>query len=111
MKEKLKGILNKISEIASVIYGYGIMLALFAGGLSFFGYLAALIIGGDTATSICSFIYKGVYPYLTYVTSIFVLLGLAVMYLRGEIALSSVKKKPEKKEADDSSKSDNIKLD
>lgn len=93
MKEKIKTILNKTANVLSNIYGYGIMLALFIGGLSFFGYLAALIIGGDIAAEICAFIYKGIYPYLVYVTSIFVLLGLLIMYLRGESALSSGKKK------------------
>ena len=41
MKETLK----KISGVFKVIFGYGIMIVLFAGGLTFFGYIAALIIG------------------------------------------------------------------
>ena len=42
MKETLK----KIAGVFKLIFGYGIMIVLFAGGLTFFGYLAALIIGG-----------------------------------------------------------------
>mgnify|MGYP003301256897 CR=1 FL=1 len=31
------------------------MICLFAGGLTFFGYVAALCIGGDTAAAICRY--------------------------------------------------------
>ena len=89
MKKKLE----KIANVLNIIFGYGIMLALFLGGLSFFGYLAALIIGGDTAAAICTFIYKKAYPVLVYASSVLILLGLVVMYLRGEKALASEKKK------------------
>lgn len=92
----MKKILNKIANVLSIIYGYGIMLALFLGGLTFFGYLAALIIGGETATAICTFIYKSLYPILVYASSIFVLLGIVVMYMRGETALSSKRKEKAK---------------
>ena len=98
MKTKIKSILNKVGNVLSLIFGYGIMLSLFIGGLSFVGYVVALIIGGDVASYICTFIYKGIYPYLVYITSILVLLGLLVMYLRGETVLSSAKKKPTEKE-------------
>lgn len=95
----MKKIFNKIANVLAVIYGYGIMLALFLGGLTFFAYLVALGIGGETATAICTFIYKSFYPILVYASSVFVLLGLVVMYLRGETALSSKKKeKTDKKE-------------
>ena len=95
MKAKIKSILSRIADILSLVFGYGIMLSLFIGGLSFFAYLVALIIGGEVAVSICTVIYKGIYPCLVYVTSLFVLLGLLVMYLRGETALSKTKKKKE----------------
>lgn len=90
-------ILNKISEIIKSIFGYGIMLSLFLGGLTFFGYLFALIIGGETAAIICKFIYKTFYPYLIYFSSILVLLGLLKMYLCGETALKTVSKKKRSK--------------
>lgn len=67
------------------------LVCLFVGGLSFFGYFAALIAGGDTATQICTFIYKGLYPYLIKLSSVMILVGLIKMYLCGEIALSSKK--------------------
>ena len=89
--KKFKEICRKIADIIKVIYGYGMFVCLFVGGLSFFGYLAALIIGGDTASQICTFIYKGLYPYLIKISSVMILFGLVKMYLCGEIALRSKK--------------------
>jgi hypothetical protein len=82
---------EKITNAISIVFGYGIMLSLFIGGLTFFGYIAALIIGGNTADMICTFIYKTIYPYLVYFTSIIVLLGLLKMYICGETALDAKK--------------------
>ena len=89
----MKTVLKKISNVIEVVFGYGIMLSLFFCGLTFFGYVVALIAGGDTAVWICDFIYKKVYPHLVYWTSIIVLLGLLKMYLCGETALKAEGKK------------------
>ena len=89
MKETMK----KISEVCKLIFGYGIMITLFAGGLTFFGYLAALFIGGETATAICVFIYKQIFPIIIYATTCLILFGLVAMYLGGEKALTTEKKK------------------
>ena len=93
MKETCK----KISAVLKKIFGYGIMICLFAGGLTFFGYLAALVIGGETATVICTVIYKTIIPYIIKASTILILLGLVAMYLNGEMALTTAKKKTEKK--------------
>jgi len=92
MKEKLK----KVSDVCKIIFGYGIMITLFVGGLTFFGYVAALIIGGDTAALICDVIYKQIVPVMIKVSTIMVLFGLVTMYLAGEMALTADKKKAEK---------------
>ena len=89
MKEKLK----KISEVCKMIFGYGIMITLFAGGLTLFAYIAALIIGGDTATIICDFTYKKIIPIIIYISTVMVLFGLISMYLAGEFALTVSNKK------------------
>lgn len=81
--------MKKIATILKQLFGYGIMITLFAGGLTFFGYVAALIIGGGTATAICSFIYDKFIPVIVYATSALVLLGLVAMYLGGEMALTA----------------------
>ncbi|MBE6786573.1 MAG: hypothetical protein E7538_10155 [Ruminococcaceae bacterium] len=90
----MKEFCKKLSKILKTIFGYGIMISLFAGGLTFFGYLAAVIIGGETAALICTVIYKNIIPVIIYFSVIMVLLGLVAMYLNGEKALT-----PEKKEA------------
>ena len=91
--------MKKFTEVCKQIFGYGIMITLFAGGLTFFGYLAALFIGGETATTICVFIYKQIVPVMIYVTTCFVLFGILCMYLGGEVALV-----PDKKTAKESKK-------
>ena len=88
----MKEICKKISAVLKTIFGYGIMICLFAGGLTFFGYLVALIIGGETATAICVFIYKTIIPYIIKTSTIMVLLGLVAMYINGEMALTTSKK-------------------
>lgn len=96
----MKEICKKISNVLRTIFGYGIMVCLFAGGLTFFGYVAALIIGGDVATAICTVIYKNIIPVIIYASVIMVLLGLLVMYLNGEVALTPEKKKAQKHEGE-----------
>ena len=89
MKESLK----KISGVFKLIFGYGIMIVLFLGGLTFFGYVAALIIGGETATAICTWIYKSFIPVIIYASTVLILFGLVTMYLAGEKALVPGRKK------------------
>ncbi|MBR3016529.1 MAG: hypothetical protein IKH57_05545 [Clostridia bacterium] len=84
MKETFK----KISDVCKVIFGYGIMIVLFAGGLTFFGYIAALIIGGETATAMCTWIYKSFIPVIIKASTILILFGLVTMYMAGEKALT-----------------------
>jgi|GEM_PF-343683 len=95
----MKAAMKKVSNVLKTIFGYGIMISLFAGGLTFFGYVAALIIGGETATAICAFIYKTITPIIVYLSTSMVLLGLVAMYLAGEMALTS-QKKPKAKKAE-----------
>lgn len=96
----MKEMCKKLSAILRTVFGYGIMLCLFAGGMTFFGYLAALFIGGETATAICVFIYKTIIPVIIKASTILVLLGLVVMYLNGEVALTANKKETKKHEGE-----------
>lgn len=89
MKEKLK----KISDVMKLVFGYGIMITLLVGGITFIGYLVALVIGGDTAALICKIIYKNIIPIMIYSTTILVLFGLVTMYIAGEKALTPSKRK------------------
>ncbi len=96
MKEKMM----TLSGYLKTIFGYGIMICLFAGGLTFFGYLAALFIGGETATVICVYIYETIIPYIIYGSTILVLLGLVAMYLAGETALTPSGKSMQKHDSE-----------
>ena len=64
------------------------MICVFAGGLTFFGYLIALLVGGESAQMICTFIYKSFFPVIIKASTVLVILGLIVMYLNGEVALT-----------------------
>ena len=96
----MKNICKKIANVLKTIFGYGIMISLFTGGLTFFGYVAALIIGGDVATAICTVIYQHIFPAVIYLAVSMVLLGLVAMYLNGEVALTPEKKKAKKHEGE-----------
>ena len=92
------GIKEKITDMIKLIFGYGIMITLFAGGLTFFGYLIALIIGGEKAEAICGFIYKNVNPVLVVISTCMILLGLLKMYICKETAFTAGTGKRDKKE-------------
>ena len=95
--------MKKFTEICKLIFGYGIMIVLFAGGLTFFGYLAAVIIGGGEGgigAQICEIISKQITPIITYVSTCCVLLGLLTMYLSGDKALTVGKKESSKHEGE-----------
>ena len=96
----MKEFCKKLSDVLKLIFGYGIMISLFAGGLTFFGYVAALIVGGEAAALICAFIYKKIVPVIIYLSVSMVLLGLVAMYLGGEVALTAHKKKAVKHEGE-----------
>lgn len=96
----MKNFCKKLSDLLRIIFGYGIMVVLFAGGLTFFGYVAALIIGGAPAAAICTVIYKHIVPVIIYTAVILVLLGLVAMYLSGEVALTPEKKHAKKHEGE-----------
>ena len=92
----MRAFCKKLSDILLTVFGYGIMISLFAGGLTFFGYVAALIIGGDAAAAICAFLYNRIIPVIIYLSVSMVLLGLLAMYLAGRKALTPEKKKAAK---------------
>lgn len=96
----MKNVCKKIAAVLRTIFGYGIMISLFGGGLTFFGFIAALIIGGDTAATICAFIKGTILPIIIYISTIMVVLGLVAMYLNGETALTPDKKKSSKHEGE-----------
>lgn len=92
----MKEIMGKIANICKLIFGYCIMIILLLGGITFFGYLIAFIIGGEIAQNICEYIYRGIIPIMIYLSTCTVLFGLFTMYLAGEKALTTEKKESKK---------------
>lgn len=80
----MKKTLLKIAEWLKTVFGYGIMICLLCGGLTFFGYVAAIMIGGETAAEICAFISGKINPVLVICSTVTILLGLVSMYISGE---------------------------
>ena len=99
----MKNVCLKIASVLKLVFGWGTMLSLFAGGLTFFGYVVALIIGGGEGGiggEICRVISKEITPVITYVSTSCVLLGLLTMYLSGEQTLTVGKKEKSSKSED-----------
>ncbi len=90
MKNKILKLLTKCWAIASFIL-------LFTGGLTAVGYIAAVIIGGETGAAIIDFLYKKVFSVLIYTNSIFIIVGLIKMELAGEKSLTASSDKKKKK--------------
>ena len=80
--------MKKVSKVLLTIFSIGVLLTLFAGALALVGYIVALIIGGETATELCKFIYKTYFPWVIKVCSVSVGFGLIGMYLQKKKALS-----------------------
>lgn len=80
---------EKIIRILKTVFGAGIAIALFGGGLSFFGYVAALILGGPAAEAICAFLYTKYLRVIIYISTVMILLGLVILYLSKDHALTS----------------------
>lgn len=85
--------MKKITNLLTSIFAIGITICLFAGGLSLVGYIIAIIIGGDVATNMCTFIFKSYLPWVITITSIITGIGLIVMYLSKQKALSVTNEK------------------
>ena len=87
MKTKIYDILNKA-------YGITMMISFFAGLLPLIPFIVAIIIGGDIATNISTFLYVQYYPWVIALASVSVLIGLIATYVCGHYK----KKNPDKKE-------------
>ena len=80
--------MKKIGKTLKFIYGWGILVVLFVGGMTSWGFFFAFCVDEKDAAIVCNFIYKEIFPYIIYSSSIVVLIGLLSMYLCGELALS-----------------------
>lgn len=80
--------MKKFSDIVLKIFAYGIIVCLFAGAFSFVWYLIAIIIGGDSATALCVWVFKTYLPLVIKFTAVFTGIGLFGMYLSKQKALT-----------------------
>lgn len=92
----MKKFFLKFAFVLRIIFGYGIMICLMVGGLTFFGYLFAIIIGEDTAAKICDIISKYINPILVLISTSMIVLGLISMYIAGDVKRRKVKKESAK---------------
>ena len=81
--------MKKVSNILLKIFAIGVLITLFLGALTLVGFIVAMFIGGNTATLICVFIHKTLFPYIIKLTCVFVGMGLIAMYLLKIKALTS----------------------
>lgn len=89
--------MKAIGQKINVVFGWGVYACLLAGGVTFFGFLLALIIGGSSGEALAVWIRQSYFPVVIRVTSFFIILGLVGMYCNREQALSIV---TDKKDAD-----------
>lgn len=78
---------EKIAKDCDMVFGIGMLLALFVAFLLFVGFIVSCFVSHDTATVITTFLYKTLLP-KTYIVAVAVcLIGLIGMYLRGQKAM------------------------
>lgn len=73
--------MKKIADVLLKLFAWGVLITLLIGGLSALGYIIAIILGGETATIMCAFLYKTFFPWVIKITSICTGIGLLGMYL------------------------------
>lgn len=74
---------QKICTILEWVIGGALSICLFLGGLGFLGYIVAFCIGGDTATEICTWIYKSFYVWLIRIGTAATVCCFVLLYLNG----------------------------
>ena len=86
----------KIAKLCNVVFGYGMLIAMFVAFILFVGFVAAFFIGEDAAAALTTFLYKTLLP-KTYVLAVIAsFFGIVGMYLHGEKAML-MSKKPKNK--------------
>lgn len=85
--------MKKFINVLNTIFAYGIIACLFAGGLSLVGYIVGLMIGGETATALCLWVFKTYLPWVIKATSVITGIGLVSMYLSKQKALTAAVEK------------------
>lgn len=90
--------MKKVSQVLYSAFGWGAYIAIFAGAVGFLGFVAALIMGGETGAALAVAIKGSWFPLIIKVASVSVGLGLIGMYCGKEEALSMAADKKEAEE-------------
>ena len=106
MKKFLETLRQKALLVLRYVFGGSVAVTLLGGGLTMLCYVAALIIGGETAAKICEVTYKEIWPIIIKIANITIVLGLIAMYINGEKALSPSEKKKKLTKNNDSEGTD-----
>lgn len=80
----MKNFCHKLAAVLEKLIGIALAVCLFGGGLGVLGYIAALIIGGENATAVCTWLYKTFYVILIKIGTITTLVTFLMIYLKGE---------------------------
>lgn len=84
--KKYTDLCHRGAAVLEWLIGVAFAVCLFVGGLGFIGFVVAFCIGGDTATEICTWIYKSFYPVLIKIGTGATLATFIMLYLRGDAA-------------------------
>ena len=86
---------QKLAKQLNGIFGWGVLITIVAGSLTFFGFIIAMILGGAAGEALAVFIRKQYFPIVICATSVIIGVGLVAMYVGGEQALSLTSDKKE----------------
>jgi len=75
---------GKIIQTLKNVFSAGIVACIIVTLIITIGFIAAFIIGGNTAAFLCDFMKKNILPYEYVATGILAILGMIKMYLCGE---------------------------
>ena len=93
----MKNVCKKISAVLEWAIGISLALCLFLGGLGFFGFVAAFIVGGESAELICTWLSKTYYVWLIKASTITTLACFVLQYFNGNAKWVNPFKKSEEK--------------
>ena len=80
----MKNFCHKLASVLDRLIGIALAVCLFAGGLGVIGYIVALCIGGESATALCTWLYKTFYVILIKIGTVTTLVTFLKIYLNGE---------------------------
>lgn len=72
---------RNITKYIRLLFGIGIFVVTIMGVILFAGYIAAILVGGQFALTICTFLYNKFIPVMVYTSTTMILVGIITLYL------------------------------